>query len=92
MFPSRRAELVNIETGTSDPKASTLAAIIAALEKEVAEFTKADQPGMRLRKAKADSEPTRAGSRGRRLQRNQARECQPALQPMRRGAGRPLDG
>jgi predicted transcriptional regulator len=31
--------LVNIETGASDPKASTLTAIIKALEAEGAEFT-----------------------------------------------------
>jgi predicted transcriptional regulator len=53
--------LVNIETGTSDPKASTLAAIIAALEKEGAEFTNGDQPGVRLRKAKLGLEPTKGG-------------------------------
>jgi DNA-binding XRE family transcriptional regulator len=65
--------LVNIETGAGDPKASTLAAIIAALEKEGAEFTNGDQPGVRLRKAKADSEPTEGRKSHRRLERNQAR-------------------
>ena len=51
--------IVNIETGTSDPKASTLAAIIRALEGEGAEFTNGDQPGVRLRKAKLGLEPTK---------------------------------
>ena len=44
--------LVNIETGTSDAKASTLSAIIRALEAEGAEFTNGNQPGVRMRKAK----------------------------------------
>jgi DNA-binding XRE family transcriptional regulator len=49
--------IVNIETGASDPKASTLAAIIKALEAEGAEFTNGNQPGVRLRKAKLGLEP-----------------------------------
>ena len=40
-------------------RASTLAAIIKALELEGAEFTNGDQPGVTLRKAKPDSAPTK---------------------------------
>jgi predicted transcriptional regulator len=43
--------LLSIETGTSDPKASTLSAIQRALESAGVEFTNGDMPGVRLRKA-----------------------------------------
>jgi predicted transcriptional regulator len=45
-----KTALIAIETATSDPKASTLAAIQKALESAGAEFTNGDQPGVRLRK------------------------------------------
>jgi predicted transcriptional regulator len=41
--------LVNIETGASDPKTSTLTAIIGALESAGAAFTNGDEPGVKLR-------------------------------------------
>ena len=43
----------SIETARSNPKASTLAAIVKALEREGAEFTNGDEPGVKLRKGKA---------------------------------------
>ena len=46
--------LVNIENGSSDPKASTLAAIRKALEAAGAEFTNGDRPGVRMRKQPKD--------------------------------------
>jgi DNA-binding XRE family transcriptional regulator len=42
--------LINIENGSSDPKASTLVAITKAVEAAGVEFTNGDQPGVRLRK------------------------------------------
>jgi predicted transcriptional regulator len=47
-----KTALIAIETGTSDPKASTLSAIQKALEAAGVEFTNGDQPGVRLRKAR----------------------------------------
>lgn len=41
----------NIERGATDPRTSTLTAIIRALESAGVEFTNGDQPGVRLRKA-----------------------------------------
>jgi DNA-binding XRE family transcriptional regulator len=45
--------LNNIESGTGDPKASTLAAIKSALEAAGVEFTNGDAPGVKLHKAGA---------------------------------------
>jgi transcriptional regulator with XRE-family HTH domain len=42
--------LNNIENGVADPKASTLKAIQATLEKAGVEFTSGAAPGVRLRK------------------------------------------
>jgi predicted transcriptional regulator len=41
--------LINIESGNSDPKVSTLVAIKKALESAGVEFTNGDQPGVRLK-------------------------------------------
>ena len=41
--------LLNIENGTADPKASTLAAIQEALEKRGIEFIEGKRPGVRLK-------------------------------------------
>jgi predicted transcriptional regulator len=45
-----KTALINIESGASDPRASTLTAILRALEAAGVEFTNGDQPGVRLRK------------------------------------------
>jgi transcriptional regulator with XRE-family HTH domain len=44
-----KTALIAIETGTSDPKASTLSAIQKALEAAGVEFTNGEQPGVRLK-------------------------------------------
>jgi len=41
--------LINIENGSSDPKASTLRAIQSALEAAGIEFTNGGQPGVKLK-------------------------------------------
>ena len=51
--------LIAIETGTSDPKASTLSGIQRALEAAGVEFTNGDQPGVRV-KATRIAVPERA--------------------------------
>jgi predicted transcriptional regulator len=42
--------LKNFERGASDPRTSTLTAIVRALEAAGVEFTNGDAPGVRLRK------------------------------------------
>jgi predicted transcriptional regulator len=44
--------LINIESGNSDPKVSTLVAIKKALESAGVEFTNGEQPGVRLKKGR----------------------------------------
>jgi transcriptional regulator with XRE-family HTH domain len=45
-----KTALLNIESGASDPKASTLTAIQRALEAVGVEFTNGSEPGVKLRK------------------------------------------
>lgn len=56
--------LVNVETGTGDPKASTMAKIVAALEKEGVEFIDGPAEGVKRRLASVQPWGPNRGSDG----------------------------
>ncbi len=51
--------IINIERGTSQPKAATISAIQRALEAAGIEFTNCGEPGVRLKRSspRQDAEP-----------------------------------